>query len=364
MIKTTACYFVVGQFISYTKGFYFMKIHNFLGKIFILMSTVMLFSMPVYAEERINTNNHIYTYDEMVADIIELSEAYPDAFTIKSAGTTVDGRIIPEIILGNADAEHAVFVISSIHGREWMNTWMLMKSLEDTLVNYDAICPFMPDNTYRQLFQNCAIYLIPMTNPDGVTISQYGINGIVHEDIRANLVQMKGIGKPSRWKANANGVDLNRNFEVGFNTNIPAVHYRYAPCNEYYNGVSPYSEPETIAIKEAFDERTFDLAITFHSFEEAIYWDLGQAEPTRNLSLYYAGIAKKLTGYRLGEKSLVHGLDYNYFSFVGNTPALCIETGKVPCPLPYSQFSKIYQQNKDIINVFAADIVSRTIQGE
>lgn len=337
-----------------------MKTHNFWSKFFIFVSAVMLFSMPVYAEERVNTGNHVYTYDEMVMDIIELSEAYPDTFTIKSAGMTVDGRVIPEVIIGNADAEHAIFVISSIHAREWMNTWMLMKSFEDTLVSYDTPCPFMPNMTYRELFQNCAVYLIPMANPDGVTISQYGINGIVHEDVRANLTHMKGISNPSKWKANANGVDLNRNFEVGFNTNIPAACYRNAPCSEYYNGVAPYSEPETAAIKEAFDERAFDLAISFHSFEGAIYWDLGQDEPLRSLSLYYAGIAKNLTGYRLGEKSPVHGLDYNYFLFAGNTPALCIETGKVPCPLPYSQFSKIYKQNKDVVNTFAADIVARS----
>ena len=46
-----------------------------------------------------------------------------------------------------------------------------------------------------------------------------------------------------RWKANARGVDLNRNFDIGWASYIGAP----APYGEGYKGPSPASEPETQA---------------------------------------------------------------------------------------------------------------------
>lgn len=57
-----------------------------------------------------------------------------------------------------------------------------------------------------------------MVNPNGVTLQQRGLNAFPKKD-HANLIRMNAGSKNfKRWKANAKGVDLNRNFSVDWGT--------------------------------------------------------------------------------------------------------------------------------------------------
>lgn len=302
----------------------------------------MLLSTTVLAapnEEIVDASKHTYSYTEMCEDLNLLAEKYPEKMSLSTIGTSVDGRAIYQVVLGNPNAKNAIFIMSTIHGREWMNTWVLMDSLEMNLQNWDTFAP--NGETYGNVFADCCIYFVPMVNPDGVTISQYGIDAINNENLRNNLKNMHGASNPSRWKANANGVDLNRNFSTGWGSQVDVT----APCADFYNGTAPFTEPETLAIKDALNQRAFTVAITYHSMEGAIYWDLGQEGPMRDKTLALATHCKNITGYRLGEASPLKGLEYNYMNFAKNIPTVCIETGTVQCPLPYSQRSKLWKQN-------------------
>lgn len=59
-----------------------------------------------------------------------------------------------------------------------------------------------------------AIHYVPSCNPDGTAISQKGFNAIRNKSLRNGLRRMGG--SSSKWKANARGVDLNRNWKVAF----------------------------------------------------------------------------------------------------------------------------------------------------
>lgn len=37
--------------------------------------------------------------------------------------------------------------------------------------------------TYQELFNKVAVYIVPMANPDGVTISQYGVSEIKSKNL-------------------------------------------------------------------------------------------------------------------------------------------------------------------------------------
>lgn len=310
------------------------------------------FSIPVHANPLANivdTSKHTYSFMEMQEDIALLDFKYPDKIEVSSIGTSVDGRAIHQVIIGNKNAKNAIYIQAAIHGREWMNTWILMESLEMCLDNWDTGIA-VNGETYGQVFQDCCIYLVPMVNPDGVTISQYGFKAINNEAVRNNCKMMPGAKNPKKWKANANGVDLNRNFSTGWNSKIDTL----VPSSDFFNGVAAFTEPETLAVKGALNQRKFVAAITYHSMEGAIYWDLGQEGGLRDRTLALATHCKNITGYSLGDSATAKGLDYNYMILDKKIPTVCIETGTVPCPLPYSQFKKLWKQNGVMMPTLAA----------
>lgn len=96
-----------------------------------------------------------------------------------------------------------------IHGREHATAWV-MKAMADYwldhgLLGYGDIC----------------YHLIPMSNPDGVTISQTKCLDdaqlkIYYSDLDKEYTTAEIQHFASRWKANGNGVDINRNFSAGW----------------------------------------------------------------------------------------------------------------------------------------------------
>lgn len=298
-------------------------------------------SLTTFAAEDniVDESNHVYSYDEMVADIQQLDEKYPDRIEVSTIGTSVDSRPIYQIVIGSKNAKNAIFVMSTIHGREWMNSWMLMDSLEVSLDNWNNPAPC--GETFKDVFNDCCIYLIPMVNPDGVSISQFGIESIRREEIKGNLYNLPGADNPKRWKANADGVDLNRQFAYGWNSAVTVG----TPASEMFNGTAPFTEPEALAIKAALDQRKFTVGVTYHSMEGAIYWDLGQEGDLRERTKALATHCKNITGYKLGCYSSCKGLEYNYMNFCKDIPTVCIETGTVQCPLPYSQWKSVWNKN-------------------
>lgn len=300
-------------------------------------------------EEIVDTTDHIYSYDEMMVDIQQLGEKYPDLIQVSAVGTSLDNRIIFQIVLGNPNAPKAIYVQSSIHGREWMNTWIMMKSLEENLKNWNTVLP--NGETYGQIFEDCCIYLLPMVNPDGVTISQYGFDGIRNEELRNYGLSLKGASNPRRWKANARGVDLNRQFSVGWNSNVTEM----VPCSDTYNGVAPFTEPEAIAIKNALEQRKFVAAITYHTMEGAIYWNLGQQGDLFVRNQILANACQAISGYRLDPgPSELKGLEYNYMIWEKGIPTVCIETGRKYSPLPYSEWDDVWRENSMMLVAVAA----------
>lgn len=297
--------------------------------------------------EIVDTTNHIYTYMEMECDLAELAAYYKDYMSCVPIGTSLDTRTIWEVVIGNPQAPKAMIIEAAVHGREWMNSWMLMKQIEDIMRNWEM--PIAEGVKLGDIFEQCAVYIIPMVNPDGVTISQCGMEAIRNEALRVNLYQMKGASNPARWKANAAGVDINRNFMTGWGSKCS----EQAPASQCYGGIFPFSEPETMAVATAFAQRKFDIAVSYHSMEGAIYWNIGQSGELLDKTAALAIEVSQITGYSFGEKSTVNGLDYNWMMIEQNTPTALIETGTVACPLPYSQWEELWNRNKHLIRTLA-----------
>lgn len=116
--------------------------------------------------------------------------------------------------------------------------------LDHGILNYGDIC----------------FHIIPMTNPDGVAISQTGEltesqQEIYQSDRQHYSASSDQAEYTARWKANGEGVDLNRNFPAGWEE----IDGRSRPSSHLYEGDAPFSAAETAALRDYTLRYDFDV---------------------------------------------------------------------------------------------------------
>lgn len=303
----------------------------------------------------VNTSKQIYSYDEMVDDIIDMQQQYPMLVRLASTGVTADDRQIFEMIIGNKDAKKQLVIHAGCHAREYMGSMLLMNQAEYMLRNYwDGE---YNGRSYRELLDEYQIHIIPMLNPDGISISQFGLEGLRRSSLRSKVTNIyknecrNGTTDKSfdaylrSWKANAYGADINSNFDV--NRNAPVKMNR--PCSANYRGYYGESEYETQAVTRLV--RSLDniqAVISYHSSGSMIYWAYGQTGDFRNKCADMANGLRSTTGY-----FLISGDDYgmgcsNWVASLG-IRAATIEIGTGDSPLPLNQYPAIWNANRNVI---------------
>ncbi len=307
-----------------------------------------------------------YSYEQMEADIQSLKNTYGDKITVNVIGTSHDGRNIYDIILGNPGAEAQILMQGAIHAREYMTPLVMMSQLEYALAFYDT-------GTYNfknvsDMLNKVAIHFVPMTNPDGVSLSQFGIDAIrsegLKQGIRDTYARDVSLGRTpdsfevylTKWKANAAGVDLNYNFPYGWEeiSNVLT-----APSSATYKGTAPLSEPETQALSGLADQYPWAITVSYHSQGEVIYWTTSSngAEMASNT---LAEAISVMTGYRMDSSDGKGGFKDWMQSRSGAVPGVTLEVGRTPCPVPFSEFPAVWKQNKGVW-LQALDYVVRRI---
>ena len=79
-----------------------------------------------------------YSYDQMTKDINSLKSRYGSHMQVNSIGTSLDGRTLYEMIIGNPNASKHVLIHAGIHAREYMTPLLVMKQAEHLLAFYDS----------------------------------------------------------------------------------------------------------------------------------------------------------------------------------------------------------------------------------
>ena len=288
----------------------------------------------------VDVSQQLYTYDAMVEDIILLNTGHEDIMTHEPIATTSQGRNVWLIKFGNLEAKNKILITASIHAREYMTSQLVMRMLEEYVLNFDL--PRSDGSSYRQNFDSVCFYILPMINPDGVSISQFGVDGATQELTKNWLQSFNSRNMLTQIKSNANGVDLNRNFPLGFGQepNISSV-----PNLSHYPGANPFSEVETQALGILLDGNNFVTCINYHSMGNVIYYgsstnSLEVTEGCKNM----ASIVQSINGYRKEYCGSAIGSFADYFGTVEATPSVTIEIGTAN-PVPISQFTNIYNQN-------------------
>ena len=161
--------------------------------------------------------------DEIGTLFADMTDTYPEIARALVIGETVEGRPIHALRL-SADpevesVEPEARIIGGIHGNECMGAEVVLTTVTWLVDGYLEADPFA-----KRLIDGAEITFVPLLNPDGYM---------------------------AKWatRANADGVDLNRN-----------LHFAWVG-----SGAFPFSEPETQALKQLSDESAFNLGISYHT---------------------------------------------------------------------------------------------------
>lgn len=328
-----------------------------------------------------------YTYEEMEEDLNRIAQVYGEYVTVDTIGESAEGRKLYRAVLGNPDAAERIFIQAGIHGREYMSCQHVMKLLEYYAAFYET--GYYEDTYYRDLFENTVLHIVPMSNPDGVSISQFGEKAVsdqkrlammrnAYERDKQTLIHMKDTdgnlywydtyANPSfdrkasgydemisyeeylsLWKANANGVDINRNFGAGWNE----IHQKEEPGCEFFKGFASDSEPETIALEKQIAENNYRCILNYHARGQLIYFDAaGNSDSMSEASGKLAQMVAKLNRHQMvnsrDSANVVLGGLGDWAMLVQNTPSITIEMGKKPCPLGIEEFIPIWNRGREV----------------
>ena len=251
---------------------------------------------------------------------------------IKSVGVSNLGNPINVIRLGTGNKK--IFYSASFHANEWITSVLLMKFIEDYCNAYVSNSKIY-NYSVQDLFNSCSIYIMPMVNPDGVTISQYGPKKIRNATLRKNLYKIANGFSFKEWKANARGVDINRNYAEGFNREGAK-----APAHKNYPGKTPVSEPETKAQISVVEKVKPNVVICYHQAGKVMY----HLNHTKLSNMLYS-----MTHYTHVLSGQVQYGTFSDYLDDRNILNCTLETGLVPAPVKNRQYKKIYKTNKNVL---------------
>jgi len=179
------------------------------------------------------------TYGAYVAMMDQFELDYPGLCRIVSAGTTVEGReilfaVISDLVETEED-EPEVMHTSTMHGNETAGYVLLLRLIDSLLVGYGS------DPAITRLVDSAEIWINPLANPDGTyRLGDSTVSGAT--------------------RANANGVDLNRNFPDPAAGNHPDGNLW---------------QPETVVMMDLAEAHSFTISANHHSGTEVVNypWD-------------------------------------------------------------------------------------------
>lgn len=296
----------------------------------------------------------LYTYGEFQRDMAALQKNAGAALRVDEIGQTVDGNKLYDFRVGNPAAERHLLVFGGIHAREYITAQLVMRQLVQLLSDQSTNGSY-ENIAVRELLSNTEIHFIPMANPDGISISQLGLEGLHTEAVRETVRQIAAKdGKAltesylRQWKSNANGVDLNRNFDARWESYNDHLGHASA---DHYKGTAPECELESKALADLTRQFQFDATLSYHTQGEVIYWNFGQEGELKNMSLLLANRVSELTGYRLdGNFQALDTAGYKDWAISKlGIPSLTIEAGHGGNPVDPAQMDAIWRENRDVV---------------
>jgi hypothetical protein len=193
---------------------------------------------PMYIEDQPAVLPHFvgyHDYETMTESIMELDASYPQLIDVFSIGQSVEGREIWCVRVTNeeeAGPKLECLIDAGIHANE-------LEGEESALyLVYYLTMNFGRNATVQRILNKNEVYVIPCLNPDG---------------------------RVAMTRENANNVNLNRNFDVDWGNPLGvSQHFIPLPGTEYC-GPSPFSEPESRALRDFMASHDLAFYLSFHT---------------------------------------------------------------------------------------------------
>jgi hypothetical protein len=258
------------------------------------------------------------TYQELTDRLQALHARYPEIVGEPiSIGRSVEGREIWAISLSGARAAASqpgdrsgatpgapvpglsrsgdgvvpeVLYTGCHHARELISVEIPLAILQYLVESYGH------DPGLTDLVDHTQLWFVPMLNPDGHVWVEQG-HGLWRKNRRG----------PARGSA-VFGVDLNRNYgsHWGYDNRGSSA----SPVSEVYRGAAPFSEPETVAMRDFVQAHAFRYAISFHSYGRKYIYPWGYRRLPGSDEATYRAIAELMArdnGYDTGTVSQTLG---------------------------------------------------------
>lgn len=191
----------------------------------------------------------------------------PEAFLF---GRSVQGRDLLARRLGAGD-RYLLVLVGGIHGGFESNTVTLMEELIDHFTR-----------TPQDILPGFSVLIVPVLNPDGLTA-----------------------GRSLAGRFNANRVDLNRNWDCGWQAEAFFRQERVSA------GDAPFSEPEALAMAALIVDLQPDAVLFYHSAVDGVFpGDCGGDAGSAEMSAVYG----RASGYR-------YGMSFSAYPVTGTAPA-------------------------------------------
>ncbi len=283
--------------------------------------------------------NSLSCYQNLTEFLDKFKKTYKSA-EVFSIGRSVLGRELYAIKIGSG--EKIVFYAAAFHATEDLTANLLMKFSLDIAECYEKSLSAASLNIYSALKER-SIVIVPLVNPDGLEIRRTGFSAAKEF---SQMLQKNSAVPHYLWNSNARGVDLNHNYDAGFNSLCRLLRekgYDY-PREKWFAGSFPESEPETKAITRFCRENDVLSVYAFHSQGEEIYYTYGNSLPKK--SALIAKMLSCLSGYTLAFPSgtAASGGFKDWFIKEFSRPGFTFEIGLGENPLPIKQFPAIYKK--------------------
>ena len=265
-------------------------------------------------------------------ELLKKIKSYKNQYKIRVIGKTKFKRKIFAVERNlNKNFATAIFVCS-IHARENIAT--------------DLICKMLDDGLFEDV-KKFNLSFILMANPDGVELVENGVLS-VPENHRINILKINKNSYNFRlWKANANGVDLNNNFDARFGTNV----HSFEPASSGWPGRFAESENETKAIVKYLKQTKPFIVVCYHTKGEEIYYNFFQTGQRLERDRIIAEKFAKSTGYVIKNPEMTRsgGLK-DYVIEKLKIPSLTIELGsdELSHPIGKEYLQDLFERNKNV----------------
>jgi len=289
-----------------------------------------------------------YDYLERQRIIKRLCTRYP---VIKTSliGKSCGGKDINALKIGAGESYS--LIVAGVHGSERITSTVLLMFIEELAAAYSEDAVFSGINA-RKGIETRGIIFVPCLNPDGCDISLLGAKACgIHADRIYRLCK----GDFEHWNANLRGVDINHNFNAGWQDLRQKERENgiYGPAPTRFGGTKPDSEPETAALTELCKNNKIRQCMALHSQGEVIYWDYGKNTPQKSKRV--AEILATSADYALDTPLTIAtgGGFKDWFIETYSRPGFTVEIGLGKNPLPAEKSGEIYERIKEMLMLFA-----------